>query len=146
MSLIMAAGAMLSAMTASTPEHIVRLDHRAGAVEARYRGAVTIAYRQIGAVAPPGAPSTLRCAWTANLAASRDAAVGAGLSASRAFAPVKAFEGTRPGWCAANREAIGMEVAARDGAVLDRLREIAAADREPLVAELDRLHTGRSAG
>jgi hypothetical protein len=146
MNLMMIAGAMLAATIASSPEHVVRLDHRAGAVEARYRGAVTIAFRQIGAGAPPGAPATLRCAWTAKLAVSREAAVGNGLSASRAFAPVRAFEGVRPGWCAANRQAIATEVAARDGTVLERLRGIAAADREPLVAELDRLHSGRSAG
>ncbi|WP_093330352.1 hypothetical protein [Sphingomonas rubra] len=137
--------ALTLATTASpvmAQDHVVTLDHRSGSVEARYRGAVMVTHRQIGAVAPGGRASTLRCTWHADLAVTREARGTVGIAASRSFGRDGLFAGSRPGWCDTARRAIADEVASRAGEVDTHLRALAQEDHAPLRAELDRLHAG----
>ncbi|TKD51549.1 hypothetical protein [Sphingomonas baiyangensis] len=117
------------------------IDLPSGAVTAEYRGDVEIATKQIGAVAPGGRPSTLRCSWTASLNVERQA-TGGGVIAARSFTLPKVAEGSRSGWCDGQRKAIGKEVAQRvqTGAYLERA---ANADRGKLRADFDQLASAR---
>ena len=78
--------ATAATMAAPTIEHTTRVDHHSGPVEVRYRGAVVVEHRQIGAVAPAGQSSTLRCAWTANMIVDRHAKASSGTLMTRNFA------------------------------------------------------------
>ncbi len=146
MNLLFAAGLLLAAAPLASPEHVVRIDHHAGPVDARYRSAVTIDHRQVGAAGPGGRPSTLRCAWRADLAVHREAHNTAGLSAARSFGREGVLTGSRPGWCETGKRAIADEVAARADELDSHLRALAQEDHAPLRAELDRLHATRAAG
>ena len=130
---------------AAAADHVVRVDHPAGAVDARYRGRITIAHRQVGAASPGGRPSTLRCHWRADLAVDRVATLSTG-TATRSFGRDAVLAGTRPGWCETSRAAIARDVAARADEVHGHLRALAREDHAPLRADLDRLHAVSRAG
>lgn len=137
--------ALLAATPAFAQDHVVRLDHRDQPVEARYRGAIAITHRQVGAVVPGGRAATLRCTWRADLTVTREAR-GAGITAARSLSRDGVLAGSRPGWCDTSRRAIAEEVAARAGEVDDHVRALAQEDHAPLRAELDRLSADRAAG
>lgn len=124
---LLAAGAPVDgAMT-----HDVTVRHRGADVTASYRASTRIATRQRG-IAPPNRQSTQRCDWTAELVVERSI----GASPLRTVATDRSLTGTRPGGCMTVRPAIAREVAARRGAVRDRLVQVAEADRSDLIAEL----------
>ena len=142
MTYLLIAGLMLGLTTASsvtTVEHTTRIDHDSGSVDVRYRGDILIEPKQIGTVAPGGRPSTLRCAWKANMAVTRDANTAAGIMMSRQFVRENIASGSRVGWCRTNMAAIANEVAAMTRKLDGHMMEVAEQDRSVLLAELDRL-------
>jgi len=118
------------------------INHSSGSVTADYRGAVVIERKQIGSVAPPGRPSTLRCQWTAHLNVERQAAGAGGLAMSRSFVRPNVAEGSRPGWCEGHSPFIDREVAER---MQDQthLQQAADEDRATLMIDVDRLVESR---
>lgn len=141
-----AAIAMLSAVPAFASEHRVRLDHPVGAVEAVYRADVAIAHRQVGASTPGGRASTLRCMWTAGVTVDREARHDSGRVMTRSIRRDAVAEGSRPGWCDGQRQAIAREVAMRTDRVRQEMLAIAREDHSVLRAELDQLHADQRAG
>lgn len=139
--------ALLAGVVSPLPvaDHVMRVDHPAGAVDARYQGRIAVAFRQVGAASPGGRPSTLRCHWRADLAVERVATLSTG-TATRSFGRDAVFAGTRPGWCETSRAAIARDVAARADEVHGHLRALAREDHAPLRADLDRLHAVSRAG
>jgi len=70
MTSIMAAGLALglsAIVSTATVNHATRIDHQSGPVDVRYRGAVQISHKQVGAVTPGGRPLTLGCQWKADM-------------------------------------------------------------------------------
>lgn len=120
--------------------HSIRIDHHSGAVEAQYRSSVRIAHQQVGAVTPGGVPSTLRCAWRANVTVDRDARHAGGTTLARTMTREGALTGSRPGWCDGARAGIAREVADRAPAIRDHMLAMAEEDRAILSAEIERLH------
>lgn len=120
--------------------HRVQMDHRGQQVDVTYRSAVDVTHKQIGAVGAPGRPSALRCAWNASVDVHREARHAAGHVMARTISADTALTGSRPGWCATQRDAIAQDVAARSGKVRDHLLAVAARDQDHLVAELDAAH------
>ncbi|MDP1026428.1 hypothetical protein Q5H91_04325 [Sphingomonas sp. KR1UV-12] len=144
MSLLLAAGLMLGAAAAAQVppvDHVVRVDHDSGPVDARYNGNVAMTYRQVGATAPGGRPSTLRCLWSADMVVDRQARAISGSTLARSFSRQAVMNGSRHGWCDAHRAAIDQEVAARRDDLHGHVRAMAAEDHEILRHEIDRLHT-----
>lgn len=144
---LIAAGLLLGTAGTAPPaqiEHRVRVDHPAGSVDAHYRTRVDISHRQIGAVAPPGAPSTLRCAWRADMHVEREARHASGSVLQASLRRDSVAKGSRPGWCATQRDAIAKEVAGRTDAMRGQLVEVAREDHGALTETLDRLQ--REAG
>ena len=128
--------AAATAIPAST--HDMTIQHSSGAIEAEYRGLVEVRHRQIGSPAPGGRPSTLRCAWSADLAMDRVALSPRGMMASRSFAKHDVAKGSLPGSCTTNKSAIAREVARKIDAnkhILEAARE----DQSVLLVELDQL-------
>ncbi|MFD1787728.1 hypothetical protein ACFSC3_09095 [Sphingomonas floccifaciens] len=119
--------------------HNVRIDHHRGPVDAEYRSSVTITHRQIGAVTPGRAGSTLRCLWRADMTVERDARHAAG-TMTRTMTRDGALTGSRPGWCDGAKAAIARDVAIRGTVLRDHLVAMAEQDRAVLTAEVDRLH------
>ena len=127
------------ALTATEPlpaapdaAHQVQLDHRGQRVD--------VTHRQIGAVGAPGRPSALRCAWQASVAVQREARHPAGHVLARTVSAEQPLTGSRPGWCATQKDAIARDVAARSDTVREHLLAVAARDQDALVAELDAAH------
>lgn len=139
MSFIIAAGVLLGAAGASDA-HQVRMDHRGQRVDVTYRHAVTVRHEQVGAAGAPGRPSTLRCRWNAALDVHREARHAAGHVVARRIRADAPVAGSRPGWCAGQRDAIARDVAAASGRMLDHLMAVAARDRDAVLAELDAAH------
>lgn len=131
---------------AVTIDHSAQLDHHSGPVTARYRGALVVDHRQIGAVAPAGRASSLRCHWTAQIAVERRATTAAGATTQRSFVSDRSLSGHRPGWCAGQRDAIARDVAAQSIALDRHIQAVAREDHDILRAELDRLHGSVAAG
>lgn len=148
MHMLMIAGLALGAATASDGalEHRVQLDHHSGPVAVRYSADVGVTHRQIGAVTTGGRPSTLRCLWSANVTVHREARGNSGATLMRSAGQDGVIEGSRPGWCSANRTAIAQDVARRQDAVRDHLQAVAQEDHGLLRAEMDRLHPDTRAG
>lgn len=121
-------------------EHRMQVDHASGAVDARYSADVRIEHRQIGSVGVGGRPSTLRCLWRAGLVVDRQARHATGSTLARSFAHDNAVEGSRPGWCSAQKAPIAREVAARGDELRAQLVRLAQEDHGVLHAEIDRLH------
>lgn len=126
--------------------HSVRIDHQRGAIEAQYRSRVRIAHQQVGAVTPGGVPSTLRCAWRANVTVDRDARQAGGTTLARTMTREAALTGSRPGWCDGAKAGIAREVAGRASAIRDHMLAMAEEDRAVLSAEIDRLHGSADRG
>ncbi|MBM3927666.1 MAG: hypothetical protein FJ335_04300 [Sphingomonadales bacterium] len=139
-ALLAGAAGLAAVSTDIGHNHSVRIDHTRGSIDADYRSRVAISHRQIGAVTPGGVPSTLRCAWQANLIVDRDARHAGGATMTRTMVRDGALTGSRPGWCAGARTAIAQEVAARHETLRGHLVEMAADDHAVLTAEVDRLH------
>ncbi|MEH3037658.1 MAG: hypothetical protein PGN23_14400 [Sphingomonas adhaesiva] len=139
MSLIIAAGLLLGAAGASDT-HQVRLDHRGQRVDVTYRHSVDIRHEQVGAAGAPGRPTTLRCRWNAAVDIHREARHAAGHVVTRRISADAPVSGSRPGWCAGQRDAIARDVAAASGQVRDHLMAVAARDQDAVLAELDAAH------
>ena len=56
------------------------------------------------------------------------------------------MQGSRPGWCTANRDRIAQEVAQRTADIKRYLMAAAEDDHPVLTAEIDRLHGSAEAG
>ncbi|WP_052134678.1 hypothetical protein [Sphingomonas sp. 37zxx] len=146
---LLTAGLMLgmtAAVSSATVVHETRIDHHTGPVHVRYNGAVMIEHKQIGTVAPGGRPSTLRCAWQANMAVTREAKATPGTLMTRQFVREDIASGSRAGWCSSNKAAIAKEVAARTTELDRQIIEVAQDDQNVLRSELDRLHGAVRAG
>lgn len=139
MSLIIAAGLLLGGQAVDA--HRVELDHRGQRVDVTYRSTLDVTHKQVGTVGVGGRAGTLRCAWKAKVSVDREARSAAGHVLTRTIASDTPIEGSRPGWCAGQRDAIAQEVASRTGAVRDHLLAVAERDREALALELDAAHT-----
>jgi hypothetical protein len=127
-------------------DHASRIDHRSGAVDARYRGDVTIRQQQVGAAGPGGRPSTLRCTWAGDMTIAREARAPSGATMMRTFTRDAVVTGSHVGWCGSQRKAIAAQVAARREALDRQLQAAAQDDRQVLHAELDRFHGNVSVG
>jgi hypothetical protein len=142
--------AILAAAAAATSgaapaSHTLSVQHSSGAVQAEYRGDIKIQQKQVGAVAPPGRPSSLRCVWSASMEVNRTATGAGGVLASRSFVESNVANGSRAGWCNASRDAIQQDVAKQVGDPAPFLAKAAEADRPALMADLDRLAATQSA-
>lgn len=126
--------------------HSARIEHRSGAVQSDYTANVQVTHRQVGAVGAGGRPSTLRCLWRAGLVVERQARHASGSTLARSFSHDQVIEGSRPGWCSAQRGAIAAEVASRNDALQARLVQLAQEDHAVLHAEVDRMHGTAQAG
>lgn len=139
MNLIIAAGLLLGSPTID--DHRIEVDHRGQRVDVTYRSDMDVSHKQVGAVGAPGRASTLRCTWKANVSVQREARSAAGHVLTRTMTSDTPIEGSRPGWCSGQRNAIAQEVAARSGDVRDHLLAVAERDREALALELDAAHS-----
>ena len=135
-----------SAAIGMTVDHQTRLDHHSGAVAVTYRGDVAITQKQVGAVAPGGRPSSLRCDWAATMTVARHAIAASGASMSRRIDSEPVIAGTRPGWCSTSNAAIAREVAGKAADMKRHLQSLAREDHHELRAELDRIHGPQRAG
>lgn len=143
MTYILGAGLILGlaiAAPAATIDHSARLDHHSGPVDTRYRGSVSVNHKQVGAVAPGGRPSTLRCMWSADMTVDRHATTAAGTLMTRRISREGVVSGNRSGWCDTNKASIAKEVAVRMQTMNHHLTAVAQEDHEYLRLELDQLH------
>jgi len=140
MSLVLAFGLGAAALVPDLPdlEHRTRLTHGEAVIDVRYGANVTIIPRQIGAPAKAGTLSTLRCLWRADVEIERRAEGGAALQLTRTLQRETVLEGSRPGWCAANRKGIAREVARRADEIRADVAALAERDEAELRAELHR--------
>lgn len=143
---IFVAGLLLGIASTNPMTHDVRLDHRSGAVSARYDGHVAVTHRQVGSVSAPGRPSSLRCRWSANIVVDRSARHASGSSFNRSIRRDAVVEGVRPGWCGAQRAAIARDVASQSETMRRHMLAVHAEDRTVLLAEIDRLHDANGGG
>lgn len=149
MAYLVTAGLVLAATGAAlgmTIDHRNHVDHHSGPVAVDYRGAVAITHKQVGAVAPGGRASSLRCDWAATMTVARHAVAASGTSLVRSIDSEPVVSGTRPGWCAASRRAITKEVASKTADMQAHLKVLAREDETMLRAELDRIHGPQRAG
>jgi hypothetical protein len=144
MSFVLAIGLIASASEPTLPlfEHRAELEHAGGVVEAHYRTRVSLVSRQTGSVTNGGTPSTLRCVWRADISVERQARYGAKVRLARGIDRQGVVEGSRPGWCGTNREAIAREVARRADEIQTHLAAVAQEDETVLKAELARMDAG----
>ena len=144
---LLASALLAAAASAGGPiEHQARIDHPTGAVDAQYRGDVTITHEQVGAVGPGGRASTLGCVWRANIAVVRDARHASGAMFTRAIERPGAIEGRRAGWCSTHRAAIAREVAGRRDELRGHMIDVAQEDHHLLRSDIDRVHGDSRAG
>ncbi len=149
MAYLVTAGLVLAATGAAlgmTIDHQNHVDHHSGPVAVEYRGDVAITHKQVGAVAPGGRASSLRCDWAATMTVARHAVAASGTRLVRSIDSEPVVSGTRPGWCAASRRAITKEVASRTADMQAHLKVLAQEDETMLRAELDRIHGPQRAG
>ncbi len=149
MAYLVTAGLVLAATGAAlgmTIDHQNHVDHHSGPVAVDYRGDVAITHKQVGAVAPGGRASSLRCDWAATMTVARHAVAASGTRLVRSIDSEPVVSGTRPGWCAASRRAITKEVASRTADMQAHLEVLAQEDETMLRAELDRIHGPQRAG
>jgi len=142
-------GLLLGAALVAPPggmTHSARIDHRSGTVQTDYVADVQVTHQQIGSVGAGGRPSTLRCLWRAGLVVERQARHASGSTLARSFTHDKVVEGSRPGWCSAQKAAIAEDVASRGEALQARLVQLAQEDHPVLHAEIDRMHGATQAG
>ncbi|WP_347301860.1 hypothetical protein V5740_07390 [Croceibacterium sp. TMG7-5b_MA50] len=139
--LFAAAGLTLGAIVVSPQqplEHRTQIEHASGAIDAEYRGIVTLDARQIGHPAPGGRAATLRCEWNADMAVEREARHANGSLLSRSIDGSKALTLTRAGWCNAHRSDVAQHFAERSDELRSRLVATAEADRAVLIAQVER--------
>ncbi|WP_233150928.1 hypothetical protein [Sphingomonas mollis] len=141
---LLLAGLAMAAAPVTAAEHRTRIDHPVGPVDAHYRASVDVAHKQVGAVAPGGRSSSLRCHWSATVNVDRVARHAAGSVMARSISRDAAIKGSRPGWCEGQRTAISRDVAARMDEVHGHMMAVAREDHPVLHAELDRLHGART--
>ncbi len=149
MAYFLTAGLVLAATGAAlglTVDHQNQMDHRSGPVAVKYRGDVVITHKQMGAVAPGGRPSSLRCDWAASMSVARHAVAASGTRLVRSIDSEPVMSGTRPGWCVASHGAIRKEVAAKAAHMQQHLMMLAQEDEQMLRVELDRIHGPQRAG
>lgn len=149
MAYFLTAGLVLAATGAAlgmTVDHQNEVDHRSGPVAVKYRGDVVITHKQVGAVAPGGRASSLRCDWAANISVARHAVAASGTRLVRSIDSKPVVSGTRPGWCVASHGAIKKEVAAKAADMQQHLMMLAEEDEQMLRVELDRVHGPQRAG
>ena len=139
MSIIIAAGLLLGSPFVDEA-HQVQLDHRGQRVDVTYRHEVSVRHEQVGAAGAPGRPATLRCRWNAAIDVHREARHAAGHVVTRRISADAPVSGSRPGWCAGQRDAIARDVAAASGRVREHLMAVAARDQDAVLAELDAVH------
>lgn len=145
MSFVLAIGLIASASEPTLPpfEHSARLEHAGGIVEAHYRTRVSLVSRQVGSVTNGGTPSTLRCVWRADISVERQARYGADVRLARGIDRQGVVEGSRPGWCGTNRDAIAQDVARRADEIRTHMVAVAQEDETVLKAELARMDASR---
>ena len=149
MAYFLTAGLALAATGAAlgmTLDHQNEVDHRSGPVAVKYRGDVVITHKQVGAVAPGGRASSLRCDWAASMSVARHAVAASGTRLVRSIDSEPVVSGTRPGWCVASHGAIKKEVAAKAADMQQHLMMLAQEDEQMLRVELDRIHGPQRAG
>jgi len=149
MAYFLTAGLVLAATGAAlgmTVDHQNEVDHRSGPVAVKYRGDVVITHKQVGAVAPGGRASSLRCDWAASISVARHAVAASGTRLVRSIDSKPVVSGTRPGWCGASHGAIKKEVAAKAADMQQHLMMLAEEDEQMLRVELDRIHGPQRAG
>lgn len=149
MAYLLTVGLVLAATGAAlgmTVDHQNEVDHRSGPVAVKYRGNVVITHKQVGAVAPGGRASSLRCDWAASMSVARHAVAASGTRLVRSIDSEPVVSGTRPGWCVASHGAIKKEVAAKAADMQQHLMMLAQEDEQMLRVELDRIHGPQRAG
>ncbi|MES3082309.1 hypothetical protein [Sphingomonas faeni] len=149
MAYLLTAGLVLAATGAAlgmTVDHQNEVDHRSGPVAVKYRGNVVITHKQVGAVAPGGRASSLRCDWAASMSVARHAVAASGTRLVRSIESEPVVSGTRPGWCVASHGAIKKEVARKAADMQQHLLMLAQEDEQMLRVELDRVHGPQRAG
>ena len=149
MAYFLTAGLVLAATGAAlgmTVDHQNEVDHRSGPVAVKYRGDVVITHKQVGAVAPGGRASSLRCDWAASMSVARHAVAASGTRLVRSIDSEPVVSGTRPGWCVASHGAIKKEVAAKAADMQQHLLMLAQEDEQMLRVELDRIHSPQRVG
>ena len=149
MAYLLTAGLVLAAPGAArglTVDPQNQVDHRSGPVAVKYRGDVVITHKQVGAVAPGGRPSSLRCDWAASMSVARHAVAASGARLVRSIDSEPVVSGTRPGWCVMSHGAIKKEVAAKAADMRQHLMMLAQEDEQMLRVELDRIHGPQRAG
>jgi len=149
MAYFLIAGLVLAATGAAlgmTVDHQNEVDHRSGPVAVKYRGDVVITHKQVGAVAPGGRASSLRCDWAASMSVARHAVAASGTRLVRSIDSEPVVSGTRPGWCVASHGAIKKEVAAKAADMQQHLLMLAQEDEQMLRVELDRIHSPQRVG
>ncbi|MDQ0836519.1 hypothetical protein [Sphingomonas faeni] len=149
MAYFLTAGLVLAATGAAlgmTVDHQNEVDHRSGPVAVKYRGDVVITHKQVGAVAPGGRASSLRCDWAASMSVARHAVAASGTRLVRSIDSEPVVSGTRPGWCVASHGAIKKEVVAKAADMQQHLLMLAQEDEQMLRVELDRIHSPQRAG
>ena len=149
MAYFLTAGLMLAATGAAlgmTVDHQKEVDHHTGPVAVKYRGDVVITHKQIGAAAPGGRASSLRCDWAASMSIARHAIAASGTRLVRSMDSEPVLSGTRPGWCVGNHRSIAKEVAAKAADMQQHLTMLAREDERVLHVELDRIHGPQRAG
>jgi hypothetical protein len=129
-----------------TVDHQNEVDHRSGPVAVKYRGDVVITHKQVGAVAPGGRPSSLRCDWAASMSVARHAVAASGTRLVRSIDSEPVISGTRPGWCVTSHGAIKKEVATKSADMQQHLVKLAQEDEQMLRVELDQIHGPQRAG
>jgi len=138
---------LLAAATSLAPiDYSVQVDHQSGPISAVYRSTVAVRHNQVGAVAPGGKPSTLRCRWSVNLIVDRQARAASGTMMTRNMVREGVVSGSRPGWCDTQRKAIAQDVATQLKNLDRHVVVLAQEDQDVLRAELDRLHGATRAG
>jgi hypothetical protein len=149
MAYLLTAGLALAAAGAAlgmTVDHQHRVDHHSGPVAVDYRGDVVITHKQLGAVAPGGRTSSLRCDWAATMTVARHGIAASGTRLVRSIDSDPVVSGSRPGWCMTSHRAIAKEVASRKADMQRHLAGLAQEDEAMLRAELDRIHGPQRAG
>ena len=139
MSLFLVLGLGMSAVALDPADlqHRTQLEHAGSSIDVQYQTQVSLVTRQIGTPTKAGTPSTLRCLWRADVGVAREARHGTGVRLSRGIGREGILEGSRPGWCAANRKSIAREVASRAPEVRTHVAAIARDDESVLRAELE---------
>ncbi|WEK41650.1 MAG: hypothetical protein P0Y64_09380 [Candidatus Sphingomonas colombiensis] len=137
MTLLLVAGLLLGG-SGAIELHRARVDHRGDAIDAIYHGTVEMEQRQIGTASAPGRATTLRCDWTARMVVRREARHPAGHMLARDIVvEAPPLTGRHAGWCDSASPAIKGEAARWADRLRAHMIDVAARDREILVAQLN---------